>query len=233
MLKRAVKRTLLAPLVVEAGGRSRPLIALTFDDGPDPECTQRLLDVLERHAARATFFLIGERADDLPGIVDRIVAGGHEIGNHSYCHPDIATLGYQQLRDEIARGDRVLARDRWRKRFHGLFRPPCGQLTLRSLFYALFHRRRHILWSIDPRDYGAQSPEAIVEHIRGQGVRPGDILLLHDATDHTPEAVDMLLGEFAQQGLTTVTVSELLGRAPPGAAGAAEGPVTPGAESVS
>jgi peptidoglycan/xylan/chitin deacetylase (PgdA/CDA1 family) len=213
-LKKLIKRTMLAPLVVERVRGASQGVALTFDDGPDPRHTDELLDVFRRRGGLGTFFLVGERAAAWPGIVDRIVADGHEIGNHSWSHAEVDGLGYSGLREEIGFGDAALARARWARGFRGLFRPPKGALTGTSLLYAALHRRPHVLWSIDPRDYRAGSAREVLDNIHRHRYRGGDIILLHDTNGYTAEAVDGLLEDMARRGLQAVTVSELLGRGP-------------------
>jgi|AntRauTorcE11898_2_1112593.scaffolds.fasta_scaffold00492_4 peptidoglycan/xylan/chitin deacetylase (PgdA/CDA1 family) len=213
-LKRMLKRTLLAPLVVERAGGGSNRVALTFDDGPDPSHTADLLKVFRRHNGRGTFFLVGERVAEYPDLVDRIVAEGHEIGNHSWSHAEFDELDYAGLREEIGSADMALAAARWSAGFNGLFRPPKGSVTCSSLLYALLNRRRHVLWSIDPRDYRAGSSAEILENIHSHRYRGGDIILLHDTNGYTVPAVDGLLEDMAARGLEAVTVSELLGGSP-------------------
>ena len=216
VVKQLLKSTVLAPWVVQRGLGGSGRVALTFDDGPDPEYTERILEVFRRVGGRATFFLVGAQAEIHPDLVARIVADGHEIGNHSYSHPFLAGMGYAALRREILLCERTLARGDWAPAFNGLYRPPRGTLTWAGLMFAAFNRRKHVLWSIDPRDYRATSEAEIIEHVRRQRCRGGDIVLLHDNNVHTVGAVEPLLQEIAARELQPVTLSELIGAPEPG-----------------
>lgn len=210
MFKRLLKATILAPWVIQRVSGAGNRIALTFDDGPDVEYTTKVLDALRSHGGRGTFFLVGERASECPELVDRIIEDGHEIANHSWSHRDLGDLTYTELHEEICSVDRILSKSEWSAAFHGLFRPPKGMLTFRSLIYAVLHRRPQVLWSIDPLDYCASSVDGILAHILSTPYRGGDIILLHDTNRFTPLAVDGLLRDMAGHDFEAVTVSELL-----------------------
>lgn len=209
LFKRFVKGVILAPWLIQRGPCDGHRVALTFDDGPNVEHTVRVLDALRRHGARGTFFLVGEHVAEHPDVVDRIVAEGHEIANHSWSHPEIKDLTYAELHEEIDSVDRLLSRAEWSAAFHGLFRPPKGMLTFVSMMYAVLHRRSQVLWSIDPRDYCASSVDGILAEVRSRPYRSGDIILLHDSNGFTPIAVDGLLQDLSDGDFEAVTVSEL------------------------
>ena len=111
--------------------RREPTVYLSFDDGPHPEHTPRLLELLRKHGAKATFFLIGDQAEKHPDIVRRIVEEGHTIGNHSMTHPRLSRLSAREQLADIARADAVLERFNGRKR--QMFRPPNGRATLATI----------------------------------------------------------------------------------------------------
>lgn len=190
--------------------------ALTFDDGPHPIYTPRLLDVLERHGARATFFMVGSRARQYPGIVERVAAAGHAIGNHSWDHPSFPYISSRERRDQIRACAEALAP-------HGLrlFRSPGGHQTPRSVLDIRLSRYEVVGWNIDPRDYSRRSATDIAAHVLDE-LRPGSIVLLHDAMFHHPssdrtptiDAVDRIL-ESAGDRCDFVTVPELLRRGRP------------------
>ena len=198
------------------GQRSRPMVALTFDDGPDPEVTPGILDTLRRFDARATFFLIGAKAEAHPELVRRIVAEGHEIGNHSHGHSRrINLFATKRLQAEIEDADTTLRR---LSGFAGPFpyRPPMG---LKNPWLARVQRRlglRVVTWSLHARDTGRRSPAAIAEHVLGR-VRPGDVVVMHDGHDlpdrrreNVAPAVPMILEGLAARGLSCVTLNRLL-----------------------
>jgi peptidoglycan/xylan/chitin deacetylase (PgdA/CDA1 family) len=153
-----------------------PGVAPTFDDGPDPERTPALLDVLARAGAKATFFLVGKCAAAHPDLVRRIAGEGHAIGNHTFTHAWLPGLSARRIEAELARCQDVLAdvtgaRPR-------LVRPPYGQRDFR--FYRIARRLglTPVLWSLDSRDWTGASSETILRRARRAG--PGDVVLLHD-----------------------------------------------------
>lgn len=190
--------------------------ALTFDDGPHPVYTPRLLDVLDRHGARATFFMVGLQAQRHPEIVERVAAAGHAIGNHSWDHPSFAFISSRDRRRQIQTCADTLSP-------HGarLFRSPGGHQTPGSVLDVRISRHDVIGWGIDPRDYAARSATEISGHVL-QELTHGSIVLLHDATfwtpssDRTPtiQAIDQILGRAADD-YTFVTVPELMRRGRP------------------
>ena len=165
-----------------ATGAAKPeqAVALTFDDGPSPENTPRLLAALNKLHVRATFFVIGYLAEAYPGIVRREARMGMAVGNHSYNHPDVPPfeqLPLPLLRDEIALGDQVLAR----LGIHThLFRPPGGGTSAQVVRVAAALGQRVVLWSVDPTDWRPGiTAKAIARRVLA-AVRPGSIVELHD-----------------------------------------------------
>ena len=152
-------------------------IYLTFDDGPDPEYTPPLLDLLARHDAKATFFLRGDNAERHAALTRRLVSGGHALANHSYSHPSFDKLTWRGQIEEIERTDRLLRDFDGRERH--IFRPPYGRLTLWSLAFCLLRRHRVAMWTHDSLDFRLDA-DAIVQRLRELRVGSGDILLFHD-----------------------------------------------------
>ncbi len=192
----------------------QPAMALTFDDGPDPEVTPRLLELLDRHGARATFFMVGKAAADQPELVAEVAAAGHAIGNHSWDHPSLPLLQPRAARAQI----------RWCKEVlgghdSGLFRPPYGDQTPSTQWASHRQGYRGVAWSGVADDWLDYPAAVLLDKLR-PSLRPGAIVLLHDALyttvdrrycDRTPtlSAVDQLLGENREE-LSFVTVPELL-----------------------
>jgi len=193
------------------------LLELTFDDGPDPAATPRLLEALARHGARATFFMVGSRAARHPGLVARVAAAGHEIGNHSWDHPSLPGLDAAAVAGQLTRTRAALAP-------HGarLMRPPYGhqdlgtQRVLRRLGY------RAVCWSVNGEDWLGHDAATIADAVLAR-VEPGAIVLLHDSLysfedaafrDRGPtiEAVERIIEGLP--GWRFVTVSELLAHGP-------------------
>lgn len=171
---------------------------LTFDDGPDPEHTPRVLDLLGQHGAKASFFLVGDQAVRHPGIVRRIVAEGHAIGNHSWSHPLMTSLPLSEQLHEIDRTDEALAAFDGRKRH--LFRPPSGALPFKLLLHFARERRTLAYWSYDSHDYARLPAQALLPKIRSRPPRAGDVVLMHDDNRETTEVLARLLPEWTRQG---------------------------------
>ncbi|MEO5561255.1 MAG: polysaccharide deacetylase family protein [Dokdonella sp.] len=171
---------------------------LTFDDGPHPDVTPALLDLLAEHGARATFFLLGKHVERHPQVVRRIVAEGHAIGNHSYSHPRLAQMDLASQRAEIDRTDQILAafdgaRQHW-------FRPPSGALPLNMLFDFLRRRRGIAYWSYDSMDYQRKGTAVLRDRLRAHPPRSGDIVLMHDDDPNTLDVLRELLPEWRAAG---------------------------------
>lgn len=197
----------------------RNAVCLTFDDGPHWESTSTILQLLEETRAKATFFMLGKNIEQYPQIAARIVALGHEVGEHSYEHTHPWTSGpIRSLRD-LLRGGRMVAPYRCSER-PALFRPPYGKLNFVTLLYTLVLRRRLVFWNVNPRDYEQDCPETVVRHVK-ERIAPGTVILLHDgrrdpsrSCDATVLALNAILKEIANRGLATVTVGEALGKRP-------------------
>lgn len=185
-------------LVRTRGAATGSAVYLTFDDGPHPEHTARLLDLLARHDAKGTFFLIGRTAEQSPDLVRRLLDEGHAIGNHSMTHPKMRTLGTTAQWSEIDRADAVL------KRFGGsarhAFRPPNGRVTSSILAFSLWRRRPLVLWTIDSLDYVLPSQE-VVKRLEAQPPVAGDVILFHDDGGCAQDALEVLLPAWKKAGL--------------------------------
>ena len=208
-LKDLVRRRVLGSWLVERGPAHRPAVALTFDDGPNGECTPLILDTLKKHGAVATFFIIGQAARAHPELVERIAAEGHELGNHSMTHAEFAQISLGEIHDEVVGTDRLIrqfvaAQERiW-------FRPPKGVLNLRTIWYAISRSRKYAMWSNDPKDFAASSTSELARHFGVHEPRAGEIVLLHDSSRATVGYLETLLENIRGRGLRTVTLSQLI-----------------------
>ena len=186
-----------------------PLVALTFDDGPAPAHTPRVLEILARHGAHATFFLIGNRVEQHPDMVALIRAGGHEVGNHSYT-----------LRSALRQTDEEFARDLKRTgdllAFSGPFkpfRPPGGRIRGAQLDGVLREGYTPVLGSAYPFD-GQHPPAAYIEWLISKNLAPGTIVILHDGIADPSRGIAALPGILEagrRKGLRFVSVGTLLG----------------------
>jgi peptidoglycan-N-acetylglucosamine deacetylase len=185
-----------------------PYIAMTFDDGPSPETTPRLLDILKQRNIKATFFMIGQNAERNPAIVKRILAEGHEIGNHSWTHPQLSKLADDRVTEEINKTQNAI------KDASGytpvLMRPPYGAITARQKeWIEKQFGLSVIIWSVDPFDWKRPGASVIEQRILS-GARPGAIVLSHDIHKQTVDAMPATLDALAAKGFKFVTVSQLI-----------------------
>lgn len=204
---------LVAPGCARRGPATRRRIALTFDDGPDPVWTSRTLDLLEAHGVRASFFLVGERAERALEMVRHIATAGHEIGSHGWSHRSLWLCGPRRTDTEIGRAHRLLSDAAGRPLRH--FRPPWGMVNA-AMFGAL---RRHgelcVLWSIQPEGLRAAAATQQADDVLRRA-HPGAIVDLHDAEglDGAPgrllAALPPMIDGLRSDGYELVTVSELL-----------------------
>lgn len=195
--------------VVTAVQTGRPALALTFDDGPHPRHTPRLLDMLREHGAKATFFLIGQRVATWPELAARIVEEGHELGNHTWSHPFLNRRSDASVLREIDRTSNAIYRATGKAPV--TFRPPYGAFTPRQ--QQMLHAERGlptIMWSVDPLDWRRPGSSVVANRILRRAA-PGAIVLAHDIHGSTVRAVPTVLDGLGQRGLETVTMSDLLG----------------------
>ena len=186
----------------------QPYIAMTFDDGPSSENTPRLLQMLKQRNIKATFFLIGQNVADNPDIVRRILADGHEVGNHSWTHPQLSKLSDDKVTAEVTKTQDAI------KDASGftptLLRPPYGAITTRQRDWIESRFGLNIiLWSVDPFDWKRPGASVITQRILTQ-VNPGAIILSHDIHKQTVDAMPATLDGLIAKGYKFVTVSQLI-----------------------
>lgn len=188
----------------------QPAVWLTIDDGPDPQDTPRLLQLLAEHNARATFFLIGQRAEKYPELVQAIRDAGHEIGCHTYSHPRFTywTLGPRAAGAEI---DRALPCLEQARGDVTLFRPPVG---IKSLWMSRILKARNlhcVAWTIRSGDGVGRNPQAIIRHVERKA-QPGAIILMHEGPEVAPDvrlaAITGVLESLSAQGYAFILPTE-------------------------
>ncbi|WP_260477599.1 polysaccharide deacetylase family protein [Nonomuraea sp. WAC 01424] len=183
-------------------------VALTFDDGPGPY-TKTLLRHLAKYGARATFFVVGQNVGAYPDVVRRTAEAGHEIGNHTWSHPDLTKLSRAAIKSQLTRTDEAV--ESAAGVTPGLVRPPYGALD-RDV-----RRQSHrplVLWSVDTLDWRHRD-SARVARVSLKRVRPGSVVLFHDIHPTTVKALPRVLKGLSARGYRFVTVSELFGGRPP------------------
>lgn len=171
-------------------------VVLSFDDGPDPAATPAILTVLRARQVPATFFLIGERIEHDPLPAARIVAEGHQVGNHSYSHPRMVLEHPHPYAREIDRTDRLIRSLGYGGRID--FRPPYGQKLVVLPWLLARRHKLSVLWDVDSRDWIDQDPDSIARRVVRQ-VRPGSIVLLNDLP-HTARALPQIIDGLRRHG---------------------------------
>lgn len=189
------------------GNPRKKLIALTFDDGPHPQSTPRLLEILAQEKVKATFFVIGEMAEQYPDLVRAELAAGHAVGNHTYHHVNLTKILEGDVATEIDACTEAL------NRITGvtphLFRPPGGDYDTgvaeasEALAYTM------VLWTDDPGDYASPGAQVIQQRIIRKAGN-GGIILIHDGVDQTIQILPQMIKELKVKGYTFVTVDELM-----------------------
>lgn len=189
------------------------MIALTFDDGPSPSFTGKILDILRMYNAKGTFFIIGEQAEKLPEIVKRQINEGHEIGNHMYRHQEVFQMPTPEIKKDLEHSHRVIQGITGKQ--IRLYRPTSGFYNERIVGVAWCFEYSVVLWSIDSKDWSGLKPRSIAKKIL-KTVKPGSIILFHDLggyRDTTIKTLAILLPELARRGYHCLTVSQLLEKA--------------------
>ena len=190
------------------------VVALTYDDGPNPPYTEGLLDVLAKHNVKATFFLIGKRIERYPETVDRLIAEGHQVGNHTYSHPLLGFLPPFCVQRQIERTDDLL-------RQHGIsgnsvFRAPMLTRFLPVAYVLAKDNRTHISCDVWSWDWTTQNPHRITETVLKK-MKPGSIIVLHDGKAEnkkanrsgTIEATDRIITALKRDGYQFVRLSDV------------------------
>lgn len=196
-----------------SGSPQKREIALTFDDAPDTHFTPLVLDQLKRMNVKATFFIVGNRAEKHPDIVKRIAREGHAIGNHSYSHPNFNNLSDQAFRKEIQKTDQILQRLIGYKPV--IIRPPYGNITEGQIQWLISQKKKIINWNVDSLDWKNLSAEQVTTNILSD-IRPGSIVLQHSAGGKgedltgTVQAIPTVIKKLRADGVRFVTVPELL-----------------------
>jgi peptidoglycan/xylan/chitin deacetylase (PgdA/CDA1 family) len=186
------------------------VVALTFDDGPDPAGTHAVLDTLKSRQVPATFFLIGRDIAAHPDLARDIAAAGHEIGNHSFSHDRMVGVTPSWVADEVEATDALIRAAGYTGEI--LFRPPNGKKLFALPQYLAAHNRVTITWDVEPDSDGTPDAATVEQATVGQ-VRPGSIVLLHAmyaAREQTRQAIGPVVDRLKQRGYRFVTVSQLL-----------------------
>src|SRR6266478_4333497 len=185
-----------------------PYIAMTFDDGPHATNTPKLLEMAAKRHIKLTFFVLGECIGQNPDVLRREVAEGHEIGNHSWSHPNLAKLSDEGVRTQLQRTEDIIVKTTGVR--PKLMRPPYGELAkLQRILVNHDFGYKVILWDVDPLDWKRPGSNVVAQRII-TGARPGSIILSHDIHPPTIAAMPQVFDALLAKGFKFVTVSELL-----------------------
>jgi peptidoglycan-N-acetylglucosamine deacetylase len=194
-------------LSVWRGDPTRKQIALTFDDGPHPPFTQRLLELLKQLNVKATFFLVGKKVDQAPDVVALIARDGHEVANHTYHHLNLDKMTQAEVETEIRLGNDAIRRACGKTPV--MFRPPGGHHHPHILRAAGALNMKVALWTDDPADFANPGADVIEARIMEQ-VGNGSDILLHDGVEQTLEVLPALVSKLREDGYRFVTMSEMV-----------------------
>lgn len=187
--------------------KDKKYIALTFDDGPASGSTEKILDALQQYNADATFFMLGEKANENPDLAKRVADEGHEIANHSITHPDLANLDQQQVRNEMQDSQNQIEEATGVR--PDLFRPPYGSRSDTVDSVASETNQQLVFWDIDTMDWDNQDPQEMEQIIEKQ-IQPGSVILMHDIHETSADAVPQILATLQNQGYEFVKVSDVI-----------------------
>ena len=196
-----MKKALYVPRKID---KTKKLIAFTFDDGPKPGNTERIIKALDKQDYRATFYMLGQNAKSYPDIVKEVQKSGNEVSGHSYDHPLLTKIGAAGVASQYQRMNDALVKACGSKAAN--FRPPYGGIneTVKQNIDGPL-----VLWSVDTLDWKTRNTAATVKCIL-QRAKDGDIVLMHDIHEQTVQAVEQVLPQLKKKGYEVCTVSELL-----------------------
>ncbi|WP_058304318.1 polysaccharide deacetylase family protein [Gorillibacterium timonense] len=195
------------------GNPGKRQIALTFDDAPDPRFTPQILDILKAQDVKATFFIVGYRAERHPELVRRMIREGHAVGGHSYDHPDFSRLSDSRFRDQVLRTNAILTK--LAGYTPNLVRPPYGEIKESQLIWLGQHGFYAINWSSDSLDWRNLKAGQVYANVM-KSVGPGVIVLQHagggrgERLQGTIQALPQIIRELKARSYRLVTVPELL-----------------------
>ena len=195
------------PNIVISRGRkidvTKPLLALTYDDGPQTAAGNRIIDAFDKYGQRTTFFMVGDRVPSRAAEVQRMAADGHELANHTYSHTYLNKVGAETIRSQVQKCNDVIEQTTGiRPRIMRLPGGNRNDTVIANVAMPI------ILWNVDTRDWDHRNTTKIVDAIMGK-VKSGDVVLMHELYDATAAATEIIVPQLVEQGFQLVTVSEL------------------------
>lgn len=196
------------PAFINSGPGFGHRVALTFDDGPSPGVTDRVLTELQKRHLRATFFLIGAKVDASPQLARRIVDEGHDVANHTYTHPRLSGLSDSAVEQQLSRAQDAILRATgvtpvWFRPPYGAFRREQGALAAKLGLGVAY-------WSVDPKDWSQPGSATITQRVLSAS-QAGSIILLHDLHPQTAEAVPAIFDGLIERAFTTAPFHSFVG----------------------
>lgn len=206
MVRASMAMLLSRRLFIVRGPANSESVCLTFDDGPHPEHTPRLLDVLKQWNVRATFFVVGKEIECHPDLARRISDEGHFIGNHTFLHDEPGATSSDKLMQEVTRTNTLLRGLTGTPSF--CFRPPHGKLSLPKLWSLWRAGQTIALWNTDPKDFACRSADELAQWFERHSLLGGDIVLMHDNHPHAADVLPAVIADVRARGLTFGTLAD-------------------------
>ncbi len=188
---------------------NEPKIALTFDSAWGAEDIDSILKTLKKENVEATFFVLGQWAEKYPDVIKKMVADGHDVANHSYSHPHIASLSYEDIKGEIEKANETIEKISGKE--NDLFRAPYGEYTDNVIEVAEELGFYTIQWDVDSLDWKNIGKEAIIKRVLDK-TKNGSIILMHNGTEETANTLPEMITKLKEKGFNFVPVSELIYR---------------------
>ncbi|HED36281.1 MAG TPA: polysaccharide deacetylase family protein [Gammaproteobacteria bacterium] len=192
---KTITYSLLSRFIIKRGNKSS--VYITFDDGPHPDNTPKIIELLKNFNVKATFFMTGSEMEKYPEVVKMVATSGHTIGYHSYTHASYKKMSILKIINELSSGRSIARKSGVSLR---LFRPPYGDLKVISFLYLIITGWRVVMWSLDSRD-SFDSKDKVLETIDPKKIIGGDILLFHDDYEMTLEILPVILKKYSKNNI--------------------------------
>jgi len=207
-IKAVVYRWLPDSWILWCGSNNKPVIYLSFDDGPHDTYTNSLLRILNEHDVKASFFVTGDHVNVNKNLLNEIEESGHDIYNHSYSHWEFEKYSTKEKILDLEKLDRLIITDKYKKNIP--FRPPRGKLNLALFLRLVISNRQIIYWSYDSMDYKQDSVDFLLNRFEKKPIRNGDIILFHDDNPFTIAALPQLIKIWIDKGFEIHPISKLI-----------------------
>lgn len=181
------------------------IVYLTFDDGPDPVNTPKILNILDQLNIKATFFLIGEKVDEYPQVARQIAESGHEIGSHGYSHPEYNYMGNLEVLKDIRLAQSAIFKAT--EKNPTLFRPPFGQVDKAITAILMGEHLNLVLWSLDSKDFRKNADRDRIIEVIDSKINNGSIIILHEISDATVKALPEIIKRIEKKGFSMEILS--------------------------